>query len=119
SQVISRHARDGGDFCAIETEIIGADHQAFGMSLATKWRFPSSLCNAIGYHHKPEQLAITHRDLPIIVHIADVIACKAGIGFAQTAANESIDPALLEVVNISHAKIDEISAALPEHVAQA
>jgi HD-like signal output (HDOD) protein len=117
--VIARHAKGGGDFCAIEQEIIGADHQAFGMALATKWRFPATLCTAIGYHHKPAELAAAHRELPILVHIADVIACKAGIGFSQTAAGETIDPSLVEAVGLTPAKIDEVAAALAEHVAQA
>jgi HD-like signal output (HDOD) protein len=118
-EVITRHAKTGGDFCAIENELIGADHQAFGMALATKWRFPATLCTAIGYHHKPADLAVAHRELPTLVHIADVTACRAGIGFSQTAASEAIDPALVEAVGLTPLKVEEIAAMLPEQVGQA
>jgi len=118
-EVISRHKAEPRPFCDIENEIIGADHQAFGMGLATKWRFPRPLCLAIGYHHKPMTLAPEHQPLPSLVHIADVIACKSQIGFCQTALIEEIDPQVLAVVSLNAGDIDNVSAALPEQVATA
>lgn len=116
-EVITRHKAEPRNFCEIEREIIGADHPAFGMALATRWRFPRVLCLAIGYHHKPMSLAQEHRALPCMVHVADIVACKSGIGFSQTAAIEEIDPAVLGILNLQPADVEKVAADLPEQVA--
>lgn len=116
-EVIARHASDGGAFCDLEKEMIGADHGAFGMALAQKWRFPMNLCMAIGYHHRPMDLAPVNRHLSVLVRVADVMACKSGIGFCATAANEDYEEELLTLLKLDQAAVDEASAKLPEQVA--
>jgi HD-like signal output (HDOD) protein len=117
ADVVTRHRADGGNFCEIEQEIIGADHQAFGMALAQKWRFPMHLCAAIGYHHKPMELAAATRELGTLVHIADVLACQAQLGFSGTAINETYDDAMLELLHLNQEKVQEVISQLPEQVA--
>lgn len=117
TEVINRSKAPGASFCQLETEIIGADHQAFGMALATKWRFPAHLCTAIGYHHKPLELAPANRELPALVRIADVLACNAGIGFCGTACNQQIEPELLQITDLNESDLEETTAKLPEQVA--
>ena len=116
-EVVTRHRAEGGNFCELETEIIGADHQAFGMALATKWRFPMPLCAAIGYHHKPFELAANIRELGTLVHIADVLACQAQLGFTGTAINDTYDDTMLELLHLDAAKVEDVVAQLPEQVA--
>ncbi len=117
AEVIARHRAEGGNFCQIEEEVIGADHQAFGMALASKWRFPTQLCTAIGYHHKPMDLAPVNRELGMLVHVSDVLACRAQIGFFATAAHEDLDGSMLEMLKIDPSKVEDILAKLPEQVA--
>lgn len=119
AEVLTRAKTGEASWSALETEIIGADHQAFGMALAGKWRFPRSLCTAIGYHHAPQGLAADSRELPTLVYIADTLACRAGIGFSMTAAGQQIDDAMLKVVNINQAQIDKIVEELPTAVQSA
>lgn len=116
-EVVNRFHAEGGDFCKLEEQIIGADHQAFGMALATKWRFPAPLCTAIGYHHRPMDLAAAHRELSLIVHVADVLACRAKLGFCVTAANEEFSEEMLQILKLNSAAIEDVSAKLPEQVA--
>jgi HD-like signal output (HDOD) protein len=116
-EVIKKAGEGQATFCELEQQIIGADHQAFGMALATKWRFPSILCTAIGYHHKPMQVAQANRELPVLVHLADVLAARASLGFSATATKDSYDDEMLGVVNLSQGDLDEVSAKLPEQVA--
>ncbi|HUN80092.1 MAG TPA: HDOD domain-containing protein [Phycisphaerae bacterium] len=116
-EVIKKAGEGQASFCELEQQIIGADHQAFGMALATKWRFPSVLCTAIGYHHKPMQVAQANRELSVLVHLADVLAARASLGFTATAVNDSYDDEMLAVVNLSQGDLDEVSAKLPEQVA--
>jgi len=108
--------RTGGEFCELERNIIGADHQAFGTALAKKWRFPQSLCTAIGYHHNPIALSDTNRELPAVVNIADILACRAEIGFCQHPSNADISDDLFGSIKVNAAKVDEIFEQLPEQV---
>ena len=118
-EVISRSGQGEGSFCDLENQIIGADHQAFGMALATKWRFPSILCTAIGYHHKPMQVAPNNRELPVLVHLADILAARSNLGFTATAAQDTYDAEMLAVVNLDQGDLDEVTAKLPDQVATA
>lgn len=119
AEVLTRAKAGEASWCALETEIIGADHQAFGTALATKWRFPRSLCTAIGYHHSPQGLAAESRELPMLVYIADTIACRAGIGFSMTAAGQQFDEGMLKAINVSQAQVDKIVEDLPAAVQSA
>lgn len=116
AEVIAQQAAGGGPFVEAEREIIGADHQAFGMALATKWRFPRPLCIAIGYHHEPSVLAEDNRELPTLVHVADILACQAEIGFTSTASGESFDESTLGILNISPEAVEDIRDRLPDEV---
>jgi len=117
AEVIARHQAEGGSFRELEHEIIGADHQAFGSALTAKWRFPASLCTAIGYHHKPMDLAEVNRELPALVHVADMLASQTGIGFTATAINEQYDEEALDVIGLNQDDLNTISEQLPEQVA--
>lgn len=118
-EIIKKANESPCNFCELEQQLIGADHQAFGMALATKWRFPSVLCTAIGYHHKPMQVVQAQRELPVLVHLADVLAARANLGFTATAAHDTYDAEMLAVVNLNQGDLDEVSAKLPEQVATA
>lgn len=119
AEVIARHRAAPKPFTQVEEEVIGADHQAFGQALAAKWHFPRALCTVIGYHHKPHLLAPEFRPIAEIVHAADILACKAEIGFTATAADETLTPELLESLGITATDVDSILAELPERVANA
>lgn len=117
AELITRFRAEGGDFCELERQIIGADHQAFGMALATKWRFPMPLCTAIGYHHRPMDLAPANRELGMLIHVADAMACRAQLGFSATSETVEISEEKLQVLKLESSIVDEISAKLPEQVA--
>ncbi|MCZ6699873.1 MAG: HDOD domain-containing protein [Planctomycetota bacterium] len=119
AEIIAKQKSDGGDFTELEREVIGADHQAFGMALATKWRFPRLLCAAIGYHHNLDALAPENRELATLVHVADIIACKAKIGFSTTAENCEVQADQLELLNLSSEKLEVIQEELAEQVSDA
>jgi HD-like signal output (HDOD) protein len=119
ARVVSTQRALPDDFCSLEGSIIGADHAAFGMALAQKWRFPTTLRMAIGYHDRPMDLAPANQELAVLIQVADVLACSAGLGFSLTAANETLDDAMLAVLNLKAEQVDEVSARLVEATAQA
>ncbi len=103
-------------FGALERELIGADHQAFGAALAAKWKFPPTLRNAISYHHNPELLAVEHRRPVSIIHIADTICCQNQLGFYLTARHQELTEQQLQDSGLSEASVAGALEPLAERI---
>lgn len=97
----------------LETQVIGVDHQALGAGLTTKWKFPRSFQYVTGHHHNPMALAPECRWLTCVIHIADNIVCREGLGYTLTCKGETIDPAVLAELNITMEVVEELVKALP------
>lgn len=111
--------REGRSFCEIETEIIGADHQAMGSALAAKWKFPRALQTVMGYHHKVDNLTEEHRVLPSMVFAADVLCCHEQVGFYLTAQNQTLEDILLQSLGVTVEQFTDLREQLPEQIATA
>ncbi len=63
-----------------ETQILGITHEQVGNILANSWNIPSSLSNAIAFHHTG---FVNGRIDPLVmaVHLADVVARFLNLGF--------------------------------------
>lgn len=117
---VIQHCSDGDeDFLECEREIIGADHQAFGVGLTTKWKFPRHLRAAVGFHHNPTALSVELRNMAVVIQLADVLCCQEQIGFYLTARNREITEEMLDTLSISHEQIEEIRSTLADQVADA
>ena len=119
TEVIEECSHGNVDFLACERRIIGADHQAFGVGLTTKWKFPRHLCAAVGFHHNPEDLSPELRNLATLIHTADVISCQEGIGFYLTAQNGVITEESLDQLHITAAQLAGVRENLLDGVADA
>jgi HD-like signal output (HDOD) protein len=117
AEIIAQFNADGGDFCELETQVIGADHQAFGAALAAKWRFPQPLCTTIGYHHKPHLLAASTRELPTLVCVADVIVSRLNMGFSTYGEDTEIPQEFLDVIKLTPEKVQGVVDEVQEQVA--
>jgi HD-like signal output (HDOD) protein len=106
-EVIDKVASSGRPLCQIELETFGADHQAFGTGLASKWKFPFLFQLATGYHHDPMRAAEQHREVACTVYLADVLACVKGIGIQSQESMECNDD-VLAYLGMDEAKIHEI-----------
>ncbi len=98
--VCERSKQPGADFCALEREVIGLDHQQLGQGLAEAWKFPRICQLVAGFHHSPTTLAGQHRLFVGLVHVADTLCCAADPnnpkgpskrGFNLTAVNQKLD----------------------------
>jgi HD-like signal output (HDOD) protein len=114
--VAERCEMEPQDFCAVEREIIGADHQAFGAALAAKWKFPSGLRCAISHHHNPERLKPELRRMVTSVQTADSICSQNKLGFYLTAQNQEVTAEMLELVGVNASQVDEVLEVLPERI---
>lgn len=118
-QVVDQCIDTKQNFCAIETQILGADHQAFGNALAVKWKFPPGLRNAIAYHHSPAQLRPEYRKFASLVFVADTICAHNQFGFSLTASSQEIDEQTLAAAGLSEEKVTAILEVIPDQVAEA
>ena len=89
-QVCETVAATGRDFCEVEREVIGADHQMLGMALAEQWKFPRACQLVAGFHHRPEQLGDENRLLVSLVYLADTLCAREKQGFNLTAAHQDL-----------------------------
>ena len=119
ADVINRSIEQDVDFLECERQIIGADHQAFGVGLTTKWKFPRHLRAAVGFHHNPGALSVELRNMAPLIRIADVVCCEEKLGFYLTARNGSITEEMLDTVGVIPKRMEELRAHLPEKLAEA
>lgn len=119
SEVIQQCTATGQDFLTCEREIIGADHQAFGVGLTTKWKFPRHLRAAVGFHHAPGAVSAELKNIATIIHVADVLACQEQLGFYLTAQTEVVDPTALELLGLTEDHVTEVREALPRLLGEA
>ncbi len=104
----------GTDFLEAEEQVLGANHQDFGRGLCRIWKFPDNLANVTGFHHRPLELSADTRTLTCLVHCADILAARNGIGYTATVSNTEIDSAVKDELKLTDAMIQQIDEQLPE-----
>ena len=113
-EVIARCADGSAEFLECERQIIGADHQAFGVGLTTRWKFPRHLRAAVGFHHNPENLSVELRNMATLIRMADVLCCQEKVGFYLTAQGSEITQEMYDTLGITPEQFEEIRTNLPE-----
>lgn len=88
----------------VEEKLFEMNHAQVGGELAQRWELPVELIDAIAYHHMPV-MAKTAAKLTAIVHIADIIALRLGIGLTDEAFLPEPQESALTLLNL---KLDEV-----------
>lgn len=83
------------DFLTAENQILGINHQDIGQFLIDKWNLPPVLGDVILHHHDPA--AAENKQLSAIVHLADYMTQKLGIGAFNWDENLNFSPFILEI----------------------
>jgi HD-like signal output (HDOD) protein len=115
-QVIERLEDPQKTFRQAEIELLGVTHEQFGQGLCDKWKFPAFLGHVAGFHHRPDAVPGEARALVASVHTADVLAARAGIGFARTVDGDQPHPAAMEMLGMTHEQIEAIGKELDSAV---
>lgn len=118
-ELVERVEKTPQDFIAAEREIIGADHEAFGFALATKWKFPPALRYSIAYHHNPENLRPEFKKLVTTIKVADTICCQNEIGFYLTAQTQDVSEDELAIIGVNGDKVAQLVERLEERIQEA
>ena len=119
AETVARAAAGGCTFREAEAATLGATHEQFGSALCKLWKFPESFQHVAGFHHEPTLLPEGARQLAILVHVADHLGKRLGIGFSGDVEGDAADPALLAELKLTEADLDEVAAALPDAIAEA
>jgi HD-like signal output (HDOD) protein len=113
-EIAQRATRESVRHIDLETQIIGVDHQALGAGLTARWRFPHCFQYVTGYHHNPMALGPECRALTMVIHVADHICVREGLGYCLTCKEEPLDPGVLAELNLRMETLNEWAKALPE-----
>lgn len=104
--------------CEAECQVFGATHEAFGAALCRAWNFPGQLIDVTGCHHQPMLLPETRRNLPNIIHLADILADKAGMRAVSEAEATTISHELLHAIGVTSEDLAMIAKELPARMAE-
>jgi HD-like signal output (HDOD) protein len=107
------------EFTDAESSIIGASHEEIGEALCRQWHFPEPLAMAVGHHHQPFVLPAAERVLPTIVHVADILAVRAEVGFLRTVVSREIAPEAFGVLGLVPDDLVAIEGSLVQALTQA
>lgn len=82
-----------------EADVLGFTHAELGAKLLEAWKLPASLVDAVGHHHAPGDAQVAPLEAAI-VHIADVLANRSGVGgFCDaTSPTAEVEPAAMALV---------------------
>lgn len=105
--------QQGGDFCALERELNGVDHQQLGVALTEAWKFPRTCQLVAGYHHRPTELAADNRLLVTLVYLADTLCAQGSKGFNLTALDQKLEEANLADLKIDSSIVQRVGGRLP------
>jgi putative nucleotidyltransferase with HDIG domain len=94
-------------FSELEASHFGIDHASLGAEIASRWRLPASLIDAIRYHHQPSHATIG-ADLTAAVHIADTAMMVLGIGIGKDGLQYQLDEAACKRMNWNDAMLESL-----------
>jgi putative nucleotidyltransferase with HDIG domain len=91
-----------------EEWFLSMNHAQVGAELASRWGLPSCLVEAIAYHHQPA-LAKETPKLTAIVHIANAICLRLGIGLPGSHFLTVPNRAILNLLSLQPEEIDMLT----------
>lgn len=84
-----------------EAQILGITHQEIGSFLAEKWNLPKILSDSMLNHHEPSKNS-GDNVLSAIVHIADFMTQKFGIGNFSWDENFALDEGIIPILRLGN-----------------
>ena len=111
-EVVQEVVEEGRPFSEVESEILDIDHAEIGGWLAFRWRFPEVLVAPIEHHHNPLAAEEERLKETLVVHLANVLTKRAGIGMcAEDPVLDPVDVVETEL-GLSGDKIDALAESL-------
>ena len=86
-----------------ERDILGFDHAVIAAIVCEKWNLPRSISFGIRHHHQPSSAG--DHQLSHIVHLADYISIKAGMGGQGSTCVQALDETTRTMVPLDPDKL--------------
>ncbi len=78
------------------------------------WNLPASLTEAVGSHHAPAAVGAAARPLAQLVYLGNQLAIGQGYAYGIEPQAAPVDPAMLEAVQLTRERYDEVASTLDE-----
>lgn len=104
--------------CDAERDVFGMDHTIAGKRLVSRWGLSLSIIECVWLHHQaPEALptSVSHPDLVRLVHFADHLVRRQGIGFSGYGQFDSSSE-IAGSFGLSEQEITDVLDKLPERM---
>lgn len=111
--IFRRVEHEGVTLRAAEVEAIGTTHEQIGRALCQRWGLPAALINPICYHHRPER---SDDPLTLMVHVADILASRAGMGYLGNAEAETVADWVKRRLGLDDTALAALETRLPQEV---
>jgi HD-like signal output (HDOD) protein len=98
-EIIEKVKEDNINYFDAESEILGWTHSEIARSLVERWNLPSLLSDVVLFHHKPSEQEGDNR-LTAIVHLADYMTMKLGVGDFSWDKDFKFDKEVIEILNL-------------------
>lgn len=104
--------------CEVEERVLGYSHAQIGGILATQWKLPHRLAEAITFHHQP-QLCESEDPIAYLIHISNYVAKKTFLDRDEKYLIGRPDPGVLDYLQISEEDTDSYTDLLREEYVKA
>ena len=114
AQISDAQDREPKSSVDAETEILGMHHGEAGGIVARYWKLPSRIVAGIAYHHEPD----AGNDLVCdVVHVANVLAKRVGMGRIAVPRDNLIHPPSLERLGLPAQALKACHTTLADRLA--
>lgn len=103
--MLSLMDQEGMGYLAAE-KAMELEHAKVGASLAEHWDLPPLLAETIGYHHE-FHAGLTYLPKVCVIHLADYLAHKVGLGHSRNSDPAQIKPRSLDILGLSPGELQE------------
>lgn len=117
-QVLLSVADGTRTYAEAERAVFSFDHAEAGAYLLERWNLPSSLVNAVRYHHTPMDAPVSS-PLPCLVHVADAICMTLGVGLGTDGLAYLLQPEALAYLQMTPEDFEAATSETCDTLAQA
>lgn len=76
-RVLEQRRHDDSSLIVAERQVFGYDHAAAGRTLATAWKLPAEIVDAIAAHHEPDELFC---EIGNLIHVSEILSHALDLG---------------------------------------
>jgi putative nucleotidyltransferase with HDIG domain len=111
AEVLEKTSNEQTPLYKIEKRCLGLDHAEMAYLLMKRWNFPNSLIQPARYHHNPSECPKQQVDMAMVVHLANFICHRSGIGQSGN-NNINTDNKILRKLRLSDENVRTLTEEL-------